>query len=114
MYYRGYTEKQAALQGIDAAAHFREGAQRKEEERIAAGIADYKNVPESFAFTHVNGQPSLSYFATFTQGGEVMTEYFVRVFNQRGYVMFFTRGRLDDVKAIMPQVQQMAASVKLP
>jgi hypothetical protein len=28
--------------------------------------------------------------------------------------MFFTRGRLDDVKAIMPQVQQMAASVKLP
>ena len=95
-------------------AYFRDIAQKKEDSRIASGRSDYKNVPESFAFTEIDGHPSLSYFATFTAGDQVMTEYFVRILGEKGYVMFFTSGKLEDVRAIMPQVKQMAASVKPP
>jgi hypothetical protein len=35
------------------------------------------------------------------------------VLGQQGYVMFFTSGKLDEVKTIMPQVQQMASSVTI-
>ena len=112
MYYKNYTD--TPPDSSVAEAYLRKQAQEKEDFRISGGIADYKNVPESFAFTDVNGNPSLSYFATFTRGDQVMTEYFVRVLGQQGYVMFFTTGKLEDVKAIMPQVNQMAASVKVP
>jgi hypothetical protein len=88
-------------------------AQEKEASRVPAR-PDYKNVPESFSYYNINGSPALSYFATFTQGDQVMTEYFVRVLGPKGYTMFFTTGRLEDVKAIMPQVKQMAGSLKGP
>ena len=112
MYYQMYP-KEVPEPG-QAEAYLRNIAEWKENSRISAGLADYKNVPESFAFTDINGNPSLSYFATFTRGNEVMTEYFVRILGKKGYVMFFTQGRLEDVKAIMPPLQKMAGSVKVP
>ena len=43
-----------------------------------------------------------------------MTEYFVRVLGGQGYVMFFSQGTFEDVKAAMPQINAMAKSVRLP
>ena len=38
----------------------------------------------------------------------------IRLLGQKGFVMFFTRGKLDDVKALTPQLHQMAATVQVP
>lgn len=113
MYYRAYRDNEAADRYGNVEALMRTMAQKKEESRTGGGFADYKNVPESFAFTEINGNPSLSYFATYTQGNDVKTEYFIRILGPTGYVMFFTTGRLEDVKAAMPQLQKMAGSVKV-
>lgn len=113
MYYKLYVDQPPA-DAATAEAYLRKQAQDKEDARIAGGLADYKNVPESFALTQINGNPALTYFATFSHGNDVMTEYFIRVLGPKGYVMFFTNGKLEDVKTIMPQVKQMAESLKMP
>lgn len=95
-------------------SYFQGQAQWKEQSRISAGLSDYANVPDSFSYAPIDGHPALSYFATFTAGGAVQTEYFIRVLGAQGYMMFFTHGTLEDVKAAMPQIQAMAASVKVP
>jgi hypothetical protein len=112
MYYQMYPNGYPDIEGTEA--YFRRVAQNKENQRVASGVTDYKIVPNSFEFTQVDGNPTLSYFAVFTQGEEVQTEYFVRVLGKKGYVMFFVPGRLDDVQAIMPQIKQMASTVRVP
>ncbi len=114
MYYKHYTpEEAAAIRGTGAEAVLREQAQKKEASRVA-GVKDYQNVPESFSFFDVHGSPAMSYFATFTRGEQVMTEHFIRVMGPKGYVMFFTSGKFEDVKAIMPQLKQAASTVRGP
>jgi hypothetical protein len=93
---------------------FRATAKTKEKLRTSNGLTDYKNVPESFEFTQIGGHPALTYFAVFTQGNQVMTEHFIRILGQKGFVLFFTGGPLDDVKALIPQLKQMAATVAVP
>ncbi len=112
MYYQMYPKD--VPQPGQAEAYLRNIADWKENSRIQAGLTDYKNVPDSFEFSDANGRPTLSYFATFSRGDDTMTEYFVRVLGEKGYVMFFTTGKLEDVKSIMAQVKQTAASVKVP
>lgn len=97
-----------------AEAYFRRVAQNKENQRVTGGIADYKNVESSFEFAQLDGNPAVSYFAVFSRGEEVQTEYFVRVLGKKGYVMFFVPGRLEDVQKIMPQIKQMAGTLKVP
>ena len=94
--------------------YLRTSAQSKENSRSGNGANDYKNVPGSFAYTEVGGHPSLSYSAVYTQGDKVMTEYFVRILGKETYVMFFVRGTPEDVQALVPQVNQMAATVQVP
>lgn len=114
MYYKPYTAEEAASIGSTGAqALLREQAQKKEASRIA-GTPDYQNVPDSFMFFDVNGSPAMTYFATFTRGDQVMTEHFIRILGPNGYVMFFTTGKFEDVKAIMPQLKQAASTVKGP
>jgi hypothetical protein len=114
MYYKPYTPEEAAsISSRGAGALLREQAEKKEISR-AAGGSDYRNVPDSFAFFDVNGSPAMSYFATFTRGDQVMTEHFIRVLGPRGYVMFFTPGKFEDVQAIMPQLKQAASTVRGP
>ena len=118
MYYKLYTVGAPPPDGPPAPdateAFFRATALTKEKLRTGNGLTDYRNVPESFEFTQINGHPALTYFAVFTQGNQVMTEHFIRILGEKGYAMFFTRGPLADVKAIMPQLNQMAATVQLP
>ena len=118
MYYKLYTVGAPPPDGppaLDATeAFFRATAQTKEKLRTSNGLTDYKNVPESFEFTQIGGHPAMTYFAAFTQGNQVMTEHFIRILGQKGFVMFFTSGTLDDVKALMPQLHQMAATVQVP
>ncbi|MES2694399.1 MAG: APA family fibronectin-binding glycoprotein [Verrucomicrobiota bacterium] len=114
MYYKPYTaEEAAAMSGTGSQALLQEQAQKKEASRVA-GTPDYKNVPDSFLFFEVNGSPAMTYFATFTRGDQVMTEHFIRVLGPKGYTMFFTSGKFEDVKAIMPQLKQTASTVKGP
>lgn len=114
MYYKPYTAEEAAsMGGTGAEALLREQAQKKEASRIGA-VGDYRNVPDSFLFFDVNGSPAMSYFATFTRGDQVMTEHFIRILGPKGYTMFFTTGKFEDVKAIMPQLKQAASSVTGP
>jgi hypothetical protein len=118
MYYKLYTVGAPPPDGPPAPgateAFFRATAETKEKLRTSNGVTDYKNVPESFEFTQINGHPAMTYFAVFTQGNQVMTEHFIRILGQKGYAMFFTHGTLDDVKALMPQLHQMAATVQVP
>lgn len=114
MYYKPYkAEETATLSGTGAEALLREQAQKKEASRLG-WAPDYKNVPDSFSFFDVNGSPAMSYFATFTRDDQVMTEHFIRILGPKGYVMFFTQGKFEDVKAIMPQLKQAASTVKGP
>lgn len=114
MYYKPYkAEETATLSGTGAEALLREQAQKKEASRLG-WAPDYKNVPDSFSFFDVNGSPALSYFATFTRDDQIMTEHFIRILGPKGYVMFFTQGKFDDVKAIIPQLKQAASTVKGP
>lgn len=112
MYYQLYPNGYPEVEGSEA--YFRRVAQNKENQRVAGGVTDYKNLPGSFEFTEINGNPAVSYFAAFNRGDEVQTEYFVRILGKKGYVMFFVPGRMEDVQAIMPQLRQMASTVKVP
>ena len=112
MYYQMYPNGYPELEGSEA--YFRRVAQNKENTRVAGGMPDYKNLPGSFEFTEINGNPAVSYYAAYNRGDEVRAEFFVRILGKQGYVMFFVPGRMDDVQAIMPQLKQMAASVKVP
>lgn len=114
MYYKPYlTSETATIGSTGAEALLREQAQKKEASRLT-WAPDYKNVPDSFSFFDVNGSPAMSYFATFTRGDQVMTEHFIRILGPKGYVMFFTPGKFEDVKAIMSQLKQAASTVKGP
>ncbi len=112
MYYQMYPN--GAPDPGNAEAMLREQAQLKEVSRSENGVNDYKNDPDSFVFREIDGHPSLSYFATFTQGDQVQAEYFTRILGDNGYVMFFTRGPAKDVQALIPAVSQMAGTVKPP
>lgn len=95
-------------------ATLRDMARQKEASRSAGGQNDYKNDPDSFVFRTIDGQPSLSYFATYTNNGEVRAEYFLRLLSPTGYVMFFNRGPAKDVQALIPTIVEMAGTVKPP
>ncbi len=111
MYYQKYLEG-APSTADDAEAKLREQAAKKEASRQASGAADYQNDPSSFVFREIDGHPTLSYFATFTQNNEVQGEYFTRVLGSQGYVMFFVRGPAKDVQASIAAVSQMAGMVR--
>lgn len=114
MYYRKYSDGP----GFDMAnpeATLRDMARQKEESRSGGAQNDYKNDPGSFVFRTVDGNASLSYFATYTNAsGEVHAEYFLRILGPTGYVMFFTRGPSNDVRAAIPAVFEMGGTVKPP
>lgn len=112
MYYQKYTDTLPPTG--DTEEFFREIARSKENSRSNGGQNDYKNVPESFSFQPIAGRPAMSYYAVFTARDQVMTEHFIRILGPTGYVMFFTRGSLDEVRAIVPQLEQMAASATVP
>ena len=112
MYYQKYPDGPPAPG--NAEAMLREMAQQKEASRSQGGLNDYKNDPGSFVFREVDGHPSLSYFATFTRGEQVQAEYFTRILGEKGYVMFFVRGPVKDVQALIPSVFQMSGTVKPP
>ena len=115
MYYKLFQPDEAALRDQSPEAYLRKAAADKEAlHNSSPGFAEYRNVPESFEFTQINGNPGMSYFATFLRGDQVMTEYFVRQLGSKGFVMFFTAGPLEEVRPLMPLVRRMAESVRLP
>jgi hypothetical protein len=112
MFYQAYPDGTPAP--ADSEAMLREQARMKEASRSSDGATDYRNDPDSFVFREVNGHPTLSYFATYTAGGETHAEYFTRILGYNGYVMFFVRGPVKDVQAIIPAVYQMSGTVTPP
>jgi hypothetical protein len=111
MYYQEYPH--GAPQTGDAEAMLRQMAQEKETSRRTA-LSDYTNDPGSFVFRQVDGHPALSYFATYSRGGEIQAEYFMRILGDKGYVMFFVRGPVKDVQALIPPVYDMGGTVHPP
>ena len=113
MYYRRYTDG-PPFDMTNPEATLRDMARQKEESRSGGGKNDYRNDPDSFVFRTINGQPTLSYFATFTVGGQVRAEHFVRILGPTGYVMFFNQGPAKDVQALIPTIIDTAGTVKPP
>lgn len=113
LYYRRYADG-PAFDMTHPEATLRDMARQKEVSRSGGGQNDYKNEPDSFVFREFNGNPSLSYFATYSRGSEVHAEYFMRILGPQGYVMFFVRGPANDVKAVIPSVYQMGGTVRPP
>jgi hypothetical protein len=114
MYYRKYSDT-APFDMSNPEATLRDMARQKEVSRLTVS-SDYKNDPDSFVFRTFDGKPSLSYFATYTNptNGEMHAEYFMRVLGPTGYVMYFTRGPVKDVQALIPAVFEMGGTVKPP
>ncbi len=114
VYYRKYSDG-TPFDATNAEARLRDMARQKEVSRSGNGQNDYKNDPDSFVFRSIGGNPSLSYFATFTgPDGQVGAEYFLRVLGPTGYVMFFNRGPVKDVQALIPTIVDTANTVKPP
>lgn len=115
LYYRKYSDG-PPFDMANPEATLRDMAGQKEISRIADGRTDYRNDPNSFVFRTIDGNPSLSYFATYTNAanGEVHAEYFLRILGPTGYVMSFNYGPVKDVQALIPIVFQIAGSVKPP
>jgi hypothetical protein len=113
VYYRSYADG-PQFDRTNPEATLRDMARQKQESRSGNGTNDYKNDPESFVFRTIDGHPSLSYFATYTQGDQIHAEYFLRVLGEKGYVMSFTRGPVKEVQAAIPAVFQMGGTIKPP
>jgi hypothetical protein len=113
LYYRKYSDG-PAFDMANPEATLRDMALQKEVSRSAGGQNDYRNDPGSFVFRTIDGNPTLSYFATYTSRGEVQAEYFLRMLGPSGYVMFFNRGPVKDVQALIPTIVDMAGTVKPP
>lgn len=112
MYYRKFTD--TPPDRAYAEAVMRDQARLKEASRTERGMQNYKNDPESFVYREVDGNPSLSYFATYDKGDEVHAEYFMRILGDEGYVMFFVRGPVDDVSEVVTPVHEMGGTVTPP
>ena len=98
----------------DPETYLRDLAQKKEEQRIIGGLADYANVVNSFEFKSVAGQPALGYTARFTGGGTTQVEYFVRVLSPNGVALFFLRAPLAEFDGLRPAFDAMVETVRLP
>jgi hypothetical protein len=114
MYYQMFSPTMLKPEPGKIEGYLRDIAVSKEGSRIRAGLSDYKNVPESFAFKQIAGRPAASYFAVYTLRGQMMEEYFIRIVGEKGYVMFFVQGPAEDVSAIHTAVDRMAETVKVP
>ena len=110
LYYQGF--RADSPRPSDFRAWFLDGAQKKEASRSGSG--DYKNLPDTYEFKTINGQPAFSYMAAFTNGGRKWNEYFVRIAGETAYVMFFTVGTVEDIAAIRADIDRMAATVRVP
>jgi hypothetical protein len=112
LYYRIYSGP--AAMPTAAEAYLREEAERKAEQRVSGGLADYANVVNSFSFKTLGGFPALSYAARFTGGGRTQCEYFVRVLSPNGVAVFFLRAPVEEFEALRPAFDTMVESVRLP
>ena len=114
MYYQMFSPTMPAPEAGKIETYLRDIAAAKAKSRVGAGLKDYKNVPDSFAFKQIAGRPAASYFAVFTLRGQVTEEYFIRIVGEKGYVMFFVQGPAEDVTALRGSVDQLAATVHVP
>ncbi|MGH7957386.1 MAG: hypothetical protein ACREH8_10280 [Opitutaceae bacterium] len=112
LYYRVYS--QPISLPADAEAYLRDQAQKKEEQRISGGLADYANVVDSFELKTVGGHPASSYTARFTGGGTTQVEYFVRVLSSNGVALFFLRAPLAEFDGLRPGFDAMVDTIRLP
>ena len=112
MYYQLHVDAPPGPEGVEA--FLREQADWKENSRRESGFVEYENDRGSFVFRTFEGKPSMRYFATYLRGNEVYAEYFMRVLGPEGYVMFFTRGPVEDVQAQIPAIFEMGSGVKPP
>jgi hypothetical protein len=112
LYYRIYSNPLPLPSDVEAS--LRDEAQRKEEQRITGGLADYANVVNSFVFKTVGGHPALSYSARFSGGGTTQVEYFVRVLSASGVALFFLRSTVDEFEGLRPGFDAMIESLRLP
>ena len=114
MYYQMFSPSAPKPAPDKIEAYLRNNAASKERSRIASGLSDYNNVPESFEFRQIAGRPGASYFAVYSLRGQIMEEYFIRIVGETGYVMFFVQGPAADVSSIRATVDRMAETVQVP
>ena len=112
LYYQVYA--QPISLPADTDAFLRELAQKKEEQRITGGLADYANVVNSFEISSVGGHPASRYTARFTGGGTTQVEYFVRVISPNGVAVYFLRAPLAEFDGLRPAFDAMVETTRLP
>jgi len=95
-------------------AHFKRTAGTKAQQRIASGMKDYQNLDDTFVFTTINGRPAFRYTARFTMRGRPHFEYFVRVLGDEMMAMFFVVASAEEIEAIRRDIDQMAATIRVP
>jgi hypothetical protein len=81
---------------------------------FCAGFAGYQNLEDTFVFTTINGRPAFRYTARFTMRGQPHFEYFVRVLGDELTAMFFVMASSAEIDAIRRDIDQMAATIRVP
>lgn len=113
LYYQTITNFDAP--GPDAVeAHFRYTAGTKALQRINGGLADYKNLENTFELIQINGRPGFRYLATYTMGEKKFTEYFIRVLGDKLMAMFFIQAPSAEIETVRREVDQMASTILVP
>lgn len=110
LYYAPWLEKPAASK---MEAHLRRAAEQKAEQRVRAGMRDYKNVPESFVFKQIGGRPALSYMAVFTSRGRKNEEYFMRIAGEETQAQFFVTASPDEMKTVRAEFDLMIETARV-
>lgn len=112
LYYQPRTNFDSPAPGKEE-AHFLHTAGTKAASRVS-GLADYRNLSESFTFAPINGRPAFRYVANYTLNGKLHYEYFVRILGEKMMVMFFTQGPIAELDTLRREVDQMSSTVHVP
>jgi hypothetical protein len=112
LYYRIFSPPTLAIG--DAETFLRNEARTRAERRVANGLADYANDPDSFVFKTIGGHAAMCHVARYSAGGRTICEYFVRVLSEKGVAQFLLRAHADDFAALRGEFDDMAESVRLP
>lgn len=99
----------------DAEAHYREESKRRAAQRNAAGITDFRPVPERCRLRMVEGRRIVSLYALFTASGKSgMAEYHVHVLGKSGVATFSMTAPAANVEAALADIDQMAETAAVP
>lgn len=112
VYYRVFDEPMT-LSAPEIDAWLRNLAEKKAAQRVREGASDYANSAELTSLT-VGGRPALAWMATYTGGGQVISEYFTRIYSPNASVLYFFKAPANEMASLRPAFEEMIQTTAVP